>query len=166
VQELIFNVDKEEYVAEHDRHLPAPGATTTSGATTRTATMFAPRSRGLVGVGQSSTRMSSRSRFRAFGNAYAARSSLGGCAPVNRGLMAANPARQVAPLRRRREQHRRRMAWSALERQHLPVARTVVAVNGRMQVANGKTVNSARTIDLDDATVDAEWASSSAPTVN
>lgn len=113
---------------------------------------------------------------------------------VTRGLIPANPARHAVPPRHRRDQHRRRMAWTApelgtflagtrghkhhrtywlaahtgirrselvglrwrdvdLEHKRLSVTRAVVAVNGRMQPSNGKTTNSARTVDLDDATV-------------
>lgn len=119
---------------------------------------------------------------------------------VTRGLLAINPARQAVPPRHRRDQHRRRMAWTArelatflsgmvghrhhrtwwlaahtgirrselvglrwrdidLEHRRLSITRTIVAVNGRMQPSNGKTANAARTIDLDDRTLDvlARW---------
>jgi integrase len=114
---------------------------------------------------------------------------------VTRGLLAINPARQAVPPRHRRDQHRRRMAWTArelctflaemvghrhhqtwwlaahtgvrrselvglqwrdidLEHRRLSITRTIVCVNGRMQLSNGKTANAARTIDLDDRTLD------------
>jgi integrase len=113
---------------------------------------------------------------------------------VARGLMSANPARHAVPPRHRRDQHQRRMAWTAeelarflagvsghrhhrtywltaytgirrselvglrwrdvdLDRGRLSIARTIVAVNGRMQPSSGKTANAARTIDLDRTTV-------------
>lgn len=119
---------------------------------------------------------------------------------VTRGLLSANPARQAVPPRHRRDQHRRRMAWTAhelgtfltgiaghrhhrtwwlaaytgirrselvglrwrnidLDNQRLSITRTIVCVNGRMQPSTGKTNHSARTIDLDDSTIDvlARW---------
>lgn len=113
---------------------------------------------------------------------------------VSRGLRRANPARHAVPPRHRRDQHQRRMAWTApelsaflnamvdhrhhrtwwlaahtgvrrselmglrwrdldLEHRRLSITRTIVAVNGRMHASNGKTINAARTIDLDERTV-------------
>ena len=47
------------------------------------------------------------------------------------------------------------LRWRDIDLDHrrLSITRTIVAVNGRKQPSNGKTVNAARTIDLDDRTL-------------